>query len=423
MASPKSLVAQLHKYWDVVEELARRSRELPVFNEQDILTLLARFNERGDEFDVASALRSLHNGDVIQLMERSDGFQLNPLVLDFVRGLTKEHELGLSAVLKAKIEAIQSAIDQLTEGLETNDFDLLRRSSGRLSDLLRQIKQQLEQDRHAILDIAEQAKSSDVSIPISKRYRDVLDAYDQYVEPMNEMMDIGLKGAFYPQLEKAERVLDEAVEILSVRGALYTQRLMLRQVSYQVKELRRVGRVIAQQCSETLLPLRDEARQHNDLSSAVSFLLGRVRKRGLSKGLYDKSDSLSLPIWQRERRTRIQVGDEIRTLMSEARAYEPQETAFPEAYVGEGRNSQLMIDEEAIRLALKNALPVSNLLVWLAEHYPALPDTVLLRLYHDLVREPLWVAQFLSSEAVSNLNTVKVTYHPHQLTENGEPSA
>ena len=39
-----------------------------------------------------------------------------------------------------------------------------------------------------------------------------------------------------------------------------------------------MGRVVAQKCAETLLPLREEARQHNNLSAAVSTLLTGAQK-------------------------------------------------------------------------------------------------------------------------------------------------
>ena len=81
-------------------------------------------------------------------------------------------------------------------------------------------------------------------------------------------------------MEDAEHSLDLAFEQLSVQGGLYSHRLQLRQVAHQTKELRRFGRLIAQQCADTVLPLREEMRQHNALTSAVSLLLGQVRKRG-----------------------------------------------------------------------------------------------------------------------------------------------
>jgi hypothetical protein len=95
-------------------------------------------------------------------------------------------------------------------------------------------------------------------MPIAQRYRRVLEAYDHYVEPMNQMMDTGPQGTFYRYLEDAERSLDLAFEQLSVQGGLYSHRLQLRQVAHQAKELRRFGRLIAQQCADTVLPLREE---------------------------------------------------------------------------------------------------------------------------------------------------------------------
>lgn len=423
MATPKSLVFQLHKHWEVIEHLTRLSREQPAFEESQVLSVIVRHLPTTEEQEAAVILRSLSSADVLQRLSRTDDLQLNPLVLEFVRGLTREHELGLSAVLKARVEAIRHATTQLNEGIEQQDTDQMRRGASSLSELFRHISQQLDQDRHAILELAERAKASDTAMPIERRYRAVLEAYDQYVEPMNQMMDSGLGGTFYPHLEAAERALDSAVEKLSVRGALYSHRLQLRQVAYQAKELRRLGRVVAQQCADTLLPLREEARQHNQLSAAISALLGQVRKQGLRRALSTRGSDTRLPVWRRERRSRIQVGDEIRALMAEARHFVPQEQSFPEALAGDPLDPLAWVDEPALRQALADALPVPDLMRWLKQHYSNLPDTVVLRLYHDLVREPRWAAVIETDSVATELQQVRVTYHPHRLDDvasNGE---
>ena len=41
MASPRSLVSQLHRYWDVVESLTQASRGLPAFDESQVLAIIA----------------------------------------------------------------------------------------------------------------------------------------------------------------------------------------------------------------------------------------------------------------------------------------------------------------------------------------------------------------------------------------------
>ena len=203
MANPKSLLFHLHRHWEVVELLVRASRELPSFSEEQILAAVGKANADSTPEERSSVLRTLSNADILQSLPRSGELQLNPLVLEFSRGLTREHELGLSSVLQARVEAIRDTTRELNDGLESGKSDLLRAAAARLSEFLRQISQQLDQDRHAILELAEQAKSADSSMPLARRYRRVLLAYDHYVEPMNQMMDTGASGTFYRYLESA----------------------------------------------------------------------------------------------------------------------------------------------------------------------------------------------------------------------------
>ncbi|GAB6263406.1 hypothetical protein [Photobacterium sp. R1] len=409
MAAPKSLIFQLHRHWEVVEQLTRLSREFPAFDLSVLGHVLNQYKSK--DTDSNTVLTSLLNADILQPINRSSDYQLNALVVDFVRGLTQEHELGLSAVLKARVEAIKQATSQVLKGLDESDNDLLRAGANQLSELIRKIAQQLTQDKQAIFEIAELAKSSDTSVPIERRYREVLEVYDQYVEPMNEMMDSGLGGSFYPLLEKAEEALDHAVDVLSIRGSLYQQRLALRQIAYQVKDLRYQGRTIAQQCADTLLPLREEVRQHNQLSAVISKQLGQVRKKGLQRGL-----SKGLPLWKSGRVSKIQIGNEVRELMAEFLNFEPSSIPFPDEETLPESPLVNWIDEVWLREQLADELPVENLMTWLKESYQHLPDAELLRLYHELVRDPQWDSSLGINSHTTMLNTVSVTYHPHEIT-------
>lgn len=409
MASPKSLVFQLHRHWEIIEELGKLSREHPAF-ELSMLELVIK-QYKNKDYDTNSVLSSLITADILQPLSRTKDYQMNSLVIDFVRGLTQEHELGLSDVLKARVDGMKQAISQIIKGIEEFDNDLLRKGASKLSELTRKISQQLNQDKQAIFEIAELAKSINSNVPIQRRYREVLEVYDQYVEPMNEMMDSGLGGSFYPLLEKAEEALDTAVDILSIRGSLYQQRLAMRQIAYQVKDLRYQGRVIAQQCADTLLPLREEARQHNQLSAVISKQLSQVRKKGLVRGL----SAEDLPIWKSSRATKIQLGNEVRELMADFLDFEPSSIPFPDEE--EATESPMInwVDEEFLRERLTDSLPVANLMTWLKGNYQRLPDAELLRLYHELVRDPQWLITLGDRASTTSLNTVAVTYHPHEI--------
>ncbi len=417
MAAPKSLVGQLHRHWEAIETLCRRAREQPAFEREQALAAIRRhLPADAPESEAFAALRSLCAADILIPLSRSEDLQINPLVLEFVRGLTREHALGLSEVLKARVEAVREATARLEEGMEENDSARMREAAAALAELFRKIGMQLDQDRHAILELAERAKAADASMPLARRYRTVLEAYDRYVEPMNEMMDSGLGGSFYPHLEAAERALDAAVERLSTRGALYTHRLQLRQVAYQAKELRRLGRIVARQCADTLLPLREELRRNSRLTAAVSELLGRVRKRGLRRALPARTQATRLPLWRIERRVRLPLGGAVREYMAAALRYVPREQPFPEEIQSAADALPPAVDEQALHAALRAALPVPDLMRWLRAQYPALPDARLLQLYHEVVNDERWQASLQPQRTHTELQRVRVFYHPHAIT-------
>lgn len=146
MPSPRSLVIALYSHWDVVEWLVRASRELPAFEESQLLHAVARFSPSWSAEACAEAVRGLISNDVLQLPPRSSHFQLNPYVLEFVRGLSCEHKLSLSAILQARVQAVRDATSQLIEGLQQRDMDLLREAARDLAEFFRQISRQLEQE-------------------------------------------------------------------------------------------------------------------------------------------------------------------------------------------------------------------------------------------------------------------------------------
>ena len=135
-------------------------------------------------------------------------------------------------------------------------------------------------------------------------------------------------------------------------------------------------------CSDTLLPLREEVRQHNQLSASISLLLGQVRKRGLSLTFRNAN----LPLWQRDSPRRVTVGDEVLTMMAEAQQYQPVSIAFPEQTAAVSPAELDLVNDEAVMQHLIEQLPVHDVLVWLKAHYAHVSDATLLRLYHRLTQ-------------------------------------
>jgi hypothetical protein len=169
--------------------------------------------------------------------------------------------------------------------------------------------------------------------------------------------------------------------------------------------------------------LREEIRQHNVLSSAISKILSQVRKRGLSATLA----ASELPLWRRDMPRRITVGSEVLTIMVEALSYQPASLSFPGDEDSDALQVTLdLIDEAELFRELRQALPVDNLLAWLHERYPRFSDATVLRLYHTLIERRDWIVKPAESTDRQPLNTVRVTHYPHALraaTNEGQVTA
>lgn len=411
MINPRSLIRALEKHWEGIEQLVVLGRGQVAYEREDLLALLAKVYLHEAVEQHIERLQSMVNAELLTEMSRSNTLQLNENVRQFVSALLHEHELGLSEVLKARIVDIKKGLEQLHQAMQDRDMDALQRGAIRIDNQLRQILQQLGQDAHAIQDIAERAKATDIRMPLARRYREVLEAYDRYILPMTELMDTGAGGSFYPLLEESERVLEVLAQQLATQGGLYSHRQLLKQVNFRVKDLRQSGREVLKQCTNTLMPLREEFRRHNQLSAAIGLLLGEVRKKGLRRTFR----SQTLPVWRKDRPVKVSVGAELLTLMEQARGYQPKIVEFPELTAEAMQMSFERIDEHAIQQHLIASLPISDLMAWLVEYYADYQDVTLLGLYHRLIRLPDVSAAPDAEETRITLKQVAVRLHSHRV--------
>ncbi len=411
MINPRSLVRALDKHWDVMERLVLLGRDQITYERSEVMALLGKtyLNEATEQH--LERLQQLVNTELLIEMSQSNTLQLNESIRQFVGSLLHEHELGLSDILKARIIDIKAGLEQLHQALQDHDMAALQRGAVRIDNQLRQILQQLEQDTHAIQDIAERAKSVDERMPLARRYSEVLEAYDRYVLPMTELMDTGAGGSFYPLLEEAERVFESLGTQLAIQGGLYSHQRLLRQIGLRVKILRQTGLKALKKCTNTLMPLREEVRRHNQLSAAIGQLLGDVRKKGLSRTFPQHS----LPLWRKESTSSIAIGPDLLTLMEQVRNYQPKAVEFPELNTEETQIQLERIDEDAIHQHLYQSLPIADLMTWLIHHYGSYQDITVLRLYHALIRLPDITALPQANETRIELKRVAISLHSHTL--------
>lgn len=414
MINPRSQIRALDKHWDIIERLVRESREQLTFERDDVLALLAKVYVDDTIVEHSDRLQQLVNAELLVEMSLANTLQVGDNVRQFVASLLHEHELGLSDILKVRINDVKTALEHLQLAVQSHDMAALQRSAIRIDDQLRKQCSQLQQDTHAIMEIAERAKAADERMPLARRYQEVLEAYDHYVLPMTELMDTGAGGNFYPLLEEAERVLAALAEQLATQGGLYSHLRLLRQVGFRVKELRDTGFAALKLCTNTLMPLREEVRRHNQLSAAIGQLLGEVRKKGLQRTF----EAQSLPLWRKERGVSVAIGPELLTLMEQVRHYQPKAVVFPDPIEVDLAPAFERVDEEALHQHLQHSLPISDLMRWLHDHYRHLQDLTLLRLYHKLILLPELKATPDDHESRIALQHIAIRLHSHTLTRN-----
>ena len=137
-----------------------------------------------------------------------------------------------------------------------------------------------------------------------------------------------------------------------------------------------------------MLPLREEMRQHNALTSAVSLLLGQVRKRACAEPCRGMPPAQHCPSGA------MNAASACNWAMRSAPLW-PQRSStnrsrWPSRKMPWQRPPLLEhVDEAAIRQQLRSSLPVDSLLDWLHTHHGHLQDATLLRLFHELQHEQL----------------------------------
>lgn len=417
--SPKALTAALAHHWDVMEQLCAHARELGAFELDEIGRIIARIFPNRSRAEHSATLQELADRGLIQRLPHSDRRRVHPDVLHYVQALTRERDLGLAGVIRARIEGIQAATSTLHEATEKVDRPGMAAAARWLWQQFDDISQQLDQDRHAIMEVAERAKAMDPSLPLVVRYRHVLEAYDQYIDPMVSMIDSGPGGVFHQHLRSAGDALDAAARVLlTTHGHLVTETRMLRDAAFQSRELRRLGREVMQTCTATLLPLRNELRSHSALAAAVGTVLGMVRKRGARRVL----THARLPFAARDVFHKLSAGPEVRNIMAAARNFQAPVIPFP-VEDATGENTPLdVIDLPGLRAALAADGGTVDMLQWLRAREPAWQDATVLAAFHELMwsvgeelqlaRDPVWL----------ELASIRVQHHPVHAASMNEAS-
>ena len=380
MIDPKRVLRALAEHWTLLEPLCERF-------DQGTLSLVELRNQlsaqlpEGTPTDVTALLDQWLRLDILIPVAKSPNrFELNAQIHDFLAYLRREHRLGLCLEIEAYLRHLERLAKYIQEAFDNRDGQDLARQLRLLDMRVRDVLKKLANDEQALVGVAERAKTSDRQIPLRQRYAEVLATWDEYVEPMIQL--VAADGAFEQGVYRVEQVLLRLLGEQQRLGHLVDDDLLLR-THARILEMQTTAQLTLRRARELLLPLREEARRHNAVTRGAALALAAIRKKGL-----DAVPQASLPLFSRPQSTFLGTASQVEAYVYALARFEPKPAQFPKAHSsrkGEAPRAPRTAREMIERC--EQALPLPDLMVWLLEQEPEGATDELLYWFSRLSRD------------------------------------
>ncbi|UVE19784.1 Mks condensin complex protein MksB [Pseudomonas sp. LS44] len=380
MIDPKRVLRALAEHWTLLEPLCERfdqgtlslielrgqlAAQLPDSNPVDITTLL----DQWIRLDI-----------LVPVAKSPNRFELNAQIHDFLAYLRREHRLGLCLEIEAYLRHLERLAGYIQDAFEVRDAGDLARQLRLLDMRVRDVLKKLANDEQALVAVAERAKTSDRQIPLRQRYAEVLATWDEYVEPMIQL--VAADGAFEQGVRRVEQVLLKLLGDQQRLGQLVDDDLLLR-THARILEMQTTAQLTLRRARELLLPLREEARRHNAVTRGAALALAAIRRKGL-----DAVPQASLPLFSRPQSTFLGNASQVEAYVYALARFEPKPAQFPKAS-GTRKGDAPRAPQTAREMLdrCEQALPLPDLMVWLLEQEPEGATDELLYWFSRLSRD------------------------------------
>ena len=295
MIEPKRVLRALAEHWTLLEPLCERF-DAGTLSLIELRHQLAAQLPEGTPTDITALLDQWIRLDILVPVAKSPNrFELNAQIHDFLAYLRREHRLGLCLEIEAYLRHLERLAGHIQDAFEIRDGQDLARQLRLLDMRVRDVLKKLANDEQALIGVADRAKTSDRQIPLRQRYAEVLATWDEYVEPMIQL--VAADGAFEQGVYRVEQVLMKLLGEQQRLGQLVDDDLLLR-THARILEMQSTAQLTLRHARELLLPLREEARRHNAVTRGAALALSAIRKKGL-----DAVPQASLPLFTRPQST------------------------------------------------------------------------------------------------------------------------
>lgn len=380
MIDPKRVLRALAEHWALFEPLCERF-------DQGTLSLIELRKQLdlqltdGNPGDITALLDQWIRLDILVPVAKSPNrFELNAQIHDFLAYLRREHRLGLCLEIEAYLRHLERLADYILDAFAVRDANDLARQLRLLDMRVRDVLKKLANDEQALVAVAERAKTSDRQIPLRQRYAEVLATWDEYVEPMIQL--VAADGAFEQGVQRVEQVLLKLLTEQQRLGQLVDDDLLLR-THARILEMQITAQLTLRRARELLLPLREEARRHNAVTRGAALALAAIRRKGL-----DAVPQAALPLFSRPQSNFLGSANQVEAYVYALARFEAKPTQFPKASgkrSGEATRAPRTAREMLERC--EQALPLPDLMDWLLQQEPGGATDELLYWFSRLSRD------------------------------------
>jgi len=365
---PKPFLNFLSKEWSVILTIFEMTRGTSIdFVELDQIvstkkpgTDIRDFIKRFEENEVLT--RELSYGTNYTLTDKAD--QIVELLLD-------EQQLGMSENIRIYIDQFDSLSMGILKSVQGNDIDSAERTLRRFNQQVQSVRRQTKNNLQAIENLVLLSKKQDSYIPLKQRYADVIYAWDEYIVPMGEFIDVN--KAFDATIDSVLDRLNQSSTVLEKSGAQYDIRRNIRIHKDKILDMKDVLLSTYRESKRLLEPMYHIhiARLNSEVTKGISNILDLARKEQFN--LIDKFGLL--PIFKKDKSHFTNNDSGIKKYYLGLKNIK-EDPAPPIAFLTfqeqEKRNRQFIppLNKPKILEQFEQSLPVEDALQWAINKYP-----------------------------------------------------
>jgi hypothetical protein len=371
--APRRFLQFLLNEWDVVESLYAATRKGPV-RPRELRHLAAAGNS-------ARILDRLLEYGIVIPLPNSPAYEMGDVAEGIIAQLRHDNSLGLADEVRAHLEDLQRQVQGIDESLDGTDPERLGRHVEAIQTRIKAIHRHLLNNGWAVDAIVSRAKTRTRKVPLKQRYSEVLEAWDNYIEPIRAMVDPN--GPFEILFENLESGIAGAVERVAGEAGVVAEKPRLELLLLRLMYLRGFLRQHLADAADRLLPLVREVRANSVVARGASVLLGQLR--GATVGI--DQVAAAIPVSRRTSPGAIAGREHIEAYVAALTDYQPEPQPFF-AHKPASPAAPPPVDTGAAVREIRHSGPIPDLFQWLADRYRERADTGdLLELYLLAARE------------------------------------